>query len=63
MSQRKSNLFSRVHEVWTEMDHAQRRLFEIRTGVPATARSRRAAEISGLEDAYAASSPTVRHRG
>lgn len=27
-----------VRRVWTELDNAQRRLFEIRTGTPATAR-------------------------
>jgi hypothetical protein len=38
----KSTLRS-IKKVWSEMDNAQRRLFEIRTGVPVARRSRRAA--------------------
>jgi hypothetical protein len=38
----KSTLHS-IKKVWSEMDNAQRRLFEIRTGVPVARRSRRAA--------------------
>lgn len=26
-------IFRRIHTTWTELDHAQRRLLEIRTGV------------------------------
>lgn len=25
---------SRAHQIWAELDYAQRRLFELRTGVP-----------------------------
>lgn len=32
-----------IRKIWSEMDSAQRRLFEIRTGVPVTRRPRRAA--------------------
>lgn len=41
MTQKKISLFSRVHEIWTELDYAQRRLFELRTGVPVTVRAHR----------------------
>lgn len=45
-----SKTFSRIHRTWSEMDYAQRRLLEIRTGVPMgpTVRSRRG-EVSELE--------------
>jgi hypothetical protein len=36
-----SGLISRVRHVWAEMDYAQRRLFEIRTGVPVSGRDQR----------------------
>jgi hypothetical protein len=38
----KSTLHS-IKKVWSEMDNAQRRLFEIRTGVPVARRSRHTA--------------------
>ena len=28
-------ILTRIRAAWSEMDHAQRRLFEIRTGIPA----------------------------
>ena len=63
MSHRKHTLLGRAHEIWTELDDAQRRLFEIRTGVPVTARSRRAGQISSLEDAFTLRNPgDRRHR-
>ena len=43
---------ARVRRVWAELDYAQRRLFEIRTGVPVLARSR---QIDELEALYAES--------
>jgi hypothetical protein len=43
------NRLHSIRKAWSEMDDAQRRLFEIRTGVPVTARSRRAAELAELE--------------
>jgi hypothetical protein len=45
----------RVREIWDELDHAQWRLLEIRTGVPLTPRSIRIAEIADLETALAQS--------
>jgi hypothetical protein len=39
MSYKKNRLLSRAHGVWTELGYAQRRLFEIRTGVPVTTRA------------------------
>lgn len=56
MSQR-STPWRRIREIWAELDYAQRRLLEIRTGVPLTARSIRAAEIAELETAFANSDP------
>jgi hypothetical protein len=49
----KSTLHS-IRKAWSDMDHAQRRLFELRTGVPVTARSRRAAEVAELEGSFRA---------
>lgn len=49
MTQRKTTLFSRVHEILSELDDAQRRLFEIRTGVRVADRSRQTAEVSSLK--------------
>lgn len=31
----------RVHEIWSELDRAQRRLFEIQTGISSQPRERR----------------------
>ena len=45
----------RVRRVWSELDYAQRRLFEIRTGVPVTEpdeRSRPASTVEELEALY-----------
>lgn len=46
-------MFRSIRKVWNEMDNAQRRLFEIRTGVPVTAQTRRATEIAELERTFA----------
>jgi hypothetical protein len=43
----------RVRRVWAELDYAQQRLFEIRTGVPVTGRSRAAASPAELEALHA----------
>ena len=46
----------RLRSAWTEMDYAQRRLFEIRTGVQATspkARQRPVTSTEELEALYA----------
>jgi hypothetical protein len=48
--------FRRVKQTWSEMDYAQRRLFELRTGIPVTDAGRRAT-IDKLERAYALDSP------
>jgi hypothetical protein len=48
------NTLHSIRKAWSEMDEAQRRLFEIRTGIPVTARSRRAAEVAELEDSFRA---------
>jgi hypothetical protein len=50
MSQKKTSLLNRAHEIWSELDDAQRRLFEIRTGVPVTGRSRRVREARTLKN-------------
>ncbi len=41
--------------VWNELDYAQRRLLEIRTGVPVTGtrRSRRSSTVQDLDALYA----------
>ena len=57
MSQTQFSRWRRIREIWAELDDAQRRLLEIRTGVPLTARSIRAAEIADLEIAFALSHP------
>lgn len=41
---------SRVREIMGEIDYAQRRLLEIRTGIPMTDRSRRRDLNSGLQE-------------
>jgi hypothetical protein len=38
----------RVRRVWAELDYAQRRLFEIRTGIPVMSDSRSPAEFEAL---------------
>jgi hypothetical protein len=45
---------TRVRRVWNELDYAQRRMFEIRTGVDVTGPSRRRDEhhLEMLEDLY-----------
>ena len=45
----------RVKRAWAEMDYAQRRLFEIRTGIPASGRdeaARPATTVDELETLY-----------
>lgn len=44
----------RIREIWSELGYAQRRMFEIRTGVPVTARSIRDAQVAELEAAFSA---------
>jgi hypothetical protein len=38
---RASRIIRRVTQIWTETDHAQRRLMEIRTGIPELTRRER----------------------
>jgi hypothetical protein len=48
-------VITRVRRIWNELDHAQRRLFEIRTGVSVTgpaSRRRDDHQIEMLEDLY-----------
>ena len=46
----------RAKRIWSEMDYAQRRMFELRTGVPARAdrRPRISRSVDELERLYAA---------
>jgi hypothetical protein len=58
-------LANRVQRTWSEMDHAQRRLLEIRTGQPFVTPTRRASvavSVAELEALYAAES-SHRDRG
>jgi hypothetical protein len=46
---------TRVRRIWSELDHAQRRLFEIRTGVPtagSVGQRRGDHQVDMLEDLY-----------
>jgi hypothetical protein len=46
---------TRVRRIWNELDYSQRRLFELRTGIPVTGpagRRRDDHEIVMLEDLY-----------
>jgi hypothetical protein len=38
MTNAKTTTFGRIREIWSEINYAQRRLTEIRTGVPLTTR-------------------------
>jgi hypothetical protein len=38
MTNTKTTAFGRIREIWSEINYAQRRLTEIRTGVPLTTR-------------------------
>ncbi|HUA43923.1 MAG TPA: hypothetical protein VMA77_01770 [Solirubrobacteraceae bacterium] len=56
MIARAGRLLSRLREIAAEIDFAQRRLLEIRTGIPLTPETERAlarAEIARLETLYA----------
>ncbi len=55
-------IFSRVMQTWTELDYAQRRLLEIRIGIPNLTppkRPRISRPVSGLEALYALEEPAV----
>jgi hypothetical protein len=48
-----SRILLRVKHVWQELDYAQRKLFEVQTGVPVTERrSRRPSQIDELASLY-----------
>jgi BMFP domain-containing protein YqiC len=52
MSSRVTRIARQVKHVWDELDYAQRRMFEVRTGIPVTPEGERAlarAEITKLE--------------
>ncbi|HYB29772.1 MAG TPA: hypothetical protein VEF89_24400 [Solirubrobacteraceae bacterium] len=56
MSSRARRILRRLREIATEIEYVQRRLLEIRTGVPFTPETERAlarAEIARLETLYA----------
>jgi hypothetical protein len=62
---RLSRIFSRVTETWAELDYAQRRLLEIRTGIPDLTppkRPRISRRVSELEALYALDEPAVARR-
>jgi hypothetical protein len=42
-----------LRDTWAEMDYAQRRLVELRTGIPALGIARERADIDELEAVYA----------
>ena len=42
MWSRASHTIRRIKQSWAEMDYAQRRLFEVRTGIPVTPEATRA---------------------
>jgi hypothetical protein len=57
---RAKRAISRARRIWSELDYAQRRLFEIRTGVRATAPEMRASvrrQVEELERLYAYEDP------
>lgn len=58
-------IFSRVTQTWAELDYAQRRLLEIRTGIPNLTppkRPRISRRVSELEALYALEEPAVAGR-
>ncbi len=60
-----SRALGRAKRIWSELDYAQRRLFELRTGVPSTTPERRPslkARIDELERLYAYSDPRFSER-
>jgi hypothetical protein len=60
MWSRASHTIRRIKHTWGELDYAQRRLFEIRTGIPVTPEGERAqarAETRELEVLFAREHP------
>ncbi len=63
MWSRASHTIRRIKQTWNELDYAQRRLFEVRTGIPATPEGERAqarAESRELEVLFAREHPDER---
>jgi hypothetical protein len=62
---RLSRTINRLKQIWSELDYAQQRLFEIRTGIPASALEKRAkarAQIDELERVYRYREPRFSER-
>jgi hypothetical protein len=58
-------IFSRATQTWAELDYAQRRLLEIRTGIPNLTppkRPRISRRVSDLEALYALEEPAFARR-
>jgi hypothetical protein len=49
---RATRIARRVRRTWAELDYAQRRMFELRTGVSARGQRRSTARIEELERLY-----------
>jgi hypothetical protein len=65
MWSRASHTIRRIKQTWSELDHAQRRLFEVRTGIPVTPEGERAqarAESRELELLFAREQREARER-
>jgi hypothetical protein len=48
-----TGIWQKIKRVWAELDYAQQRLFEIRTGIPVTGRTRSLSSVEELEALYA----------
>ena len=63
MWSRAKQTLRRINQTWSELDYAQRRLFEVRTGIPVTpegARAQARAEAHELEVLFAREHPDER---
>jgi hypothetical protein len=58
---RASRIIAWLRETWDEMDYAQRRLIELRTGVPMLRVPSVRSEVDELEDLYALPSRDPEH--
>jgi hypothetical protein len=58
---RASRISAWLRETWDEMDYAQRRLIELRTGVPMLRVPSLRSEVDELEDLYALPSRDPEH--
>ncbi len=60
-----SRALGRAKQIWSELDYTQRRLFELRTGIPSTTPEKRPslkARIDELERLYAHTDPRLSER-